>query len=115
MAEKQKVNLYEGMFIISATLSDDARHKALEKIQKEITERGGEILKVHDQGRRRLAYKIGGHREGYYFLIYFNAPTSAIAEMWREYRLNEDLIRFVTMRTEQVMEKVEFKPVEISQ
>lgn len=112
---KKRENLYEGMFIISATLSDDARHKALDKIQKEITERGGEVLKVHDQGRRRLAYKIGNHREGYYFLIYFTAPTSAITEMWREYRLNEDLIRFVTLRAEEVMEKIEFKPVEISQ
>lgn len=113
--KEKKTNLYEGMFIISATLSDDARHKALEKIQKEITDRKGKVLKVHDQGRRRLAYKINGHREGYYFLIYFNAPTDAINEMWREYRLNEDLIRFMTVATDKVMEKIEFKPVEISQ
>lgn len=114
MAEKKR-HLYEGMFILSATLSDDARSKALDKIQKGITDRGGEILKLHEQGRKRLAYKINNHREGYYYLIYFEAPTSAIAEMWKEYRLNEDLIRFMTLLTEQVMEKIEFKPVEISQ
>jgi small subunit ribosomal protein S6 len=114
MAEKKR-HLYEGMFIISATLSDDARSKALDKIQKGITDRGGEILKLHEQGRKRLAYKINNHREGYYYLVYFEAPTSAIAEMWKEYRLNEDLIRFMTLLTEQVMEKIEFKPVEISQ
>jgi small subunit ribosomal protein S6 len=112
---QKKRHLYEGMFILSATLSDDARSKALDKIQKGIVDRGGEILKLHEQGRKRLAYKINNHREGYYYLIYFEAPTSAIAEMWKEYRLNEDLIRFMTLLTEQVMEKIEFKPVEISQ
>ncbi len=102
-------NLYEGMYIVSATLSDDARSKALDRILNEITERGGEILKVHDQGRKRMAYEISGHREGYYFIVYFKVKPSAIAEIWREYHLNEDLIRFVTLRTEKVMEKIEFK------
>jgi small subunit ribosomal protein S6 len=113
MSSKQ--NLYEGMYIISAKLSDDARHKALEKIQKGITERGGEILKVHDQGRRRLAFEIEGHKEGHYFLLYFNLPTSAVDELWQDYHLHEDLIRFITLRTEKVLEKIEFKSIEVLQ
>lgn len=112
---KKKQNLYEGMYVISAKLSDDARQKALEKIEKGITERGGEILKMHEQGRRRLAYDINGHREGYYYIIYFNIDTLAIAELWKEYHLHEDLIRFITLRTDKVMEKIEFKPIEIAQ
>ena len=107
--DQNRQNLYEGMYVVSATLSDDARHKALDKIVNGIKNRGGEIKKIHEQGRKRLAYDIDGHREGYYYLIYFNAPTPAIAEMWQEYHLNEDLIRFITLRTEKVMEKVEFK------
>lgn len=110
--KKESQNLYEGMYILRATLSDDARHKAIDKIQKGIVDRGGEILKVHDQDRRRLAYEIDGHREGHYFLIYFNAKPSAISELWQEYHLNEDLIRFITLRTEGVMEKIEFKSLE---
>lgn len=102
-------NLYEGMYVISATLSDDARHKALDKIQAGITSRGGEIKKVHEQGRKRLAYDINGHREGYYFLLYFTAPSTAISELWHEYHLNEDLVRFLTLRAEKVMDKIEFK------
>jgi small subunit ribosomal protein S6 len=108
---KNKENLYEGMYIISATLSEDARQKALDKIQKGITERQGEILKIHEMGRKRLAYEINGHREGYYYLIYFNAKPASLAEMWQEYHLNEDLIRFVTLRAEKVMDKLEFKPL----
>lgn len=107
--------LYEGMYIISATLSDDARHKALDKIQKGITERGGVIQKIHEQGRRRLAYEIEGHREGYYFVIYFNVKPAAVTELWQEYHLNEDLIRFITLRAEKVMEKIEFKALEEQQ
>lgn len=109
---EQKQNLYEGMYVISATLSDDARNKALQKIQTEITQRGGEIVKIHDQGRRRLAYQIDGHREGHYYIVYFNLRASGIAELWQEYHLNEDLIRFITLRTDKVMDKIEFKPLE---
>jgi len=110
MSQKHK-NLYEGMYIISATLSDDARHKALDRIQKGIVERGGSILKIHDQGRRRLAYEIKGHREGHYFVIYFDVIPGAISELWQEYHLNEDLVRFITLQAEKVMEKIEFKPL----
>lgn len=108
---QKKQNLYEGMYIVSATLSEDARNKALEKIQKGITSHKGEILKVHDQGRKRLAYEVDGHREGYYYLIYFNVDPTAINDLWQEYHLNEDLIRFITLRTDKVMEKVEFKAI----
>lgn len=108
---QNRQNLYEGMYVISATLSDDARHKALDRIQAGITGHGGEIKKIHEQGRRRLAYEIDGHREGYYYIIYFSAPPSAISELWQEYHLNEDLIRFITLRTDKVMDKIEFKPL----
>ncbi|NGX42731.1 MAG: 30S ribosomal protein S6 [Chlamydiae bacterium] len=106
---EENQNLYEGMYIISATLSDDARQKAIDKIRSGITEHGGEILKLHDSGRKRMAYEIAGHREGYYYLLYFNAKPAAISELWHEYHLNEDLIRFLTLRTDKVMEKIEFK------
>ena len=106
---KEKNQLYEGMYILNATLSEDARTKALERITSEITSRGGEVHKVHDQGRKKLAYDIRGSREGYYFLLYFSAPTSKLAELWREYHLNEDLLRFLTLKTDQVKETLEFK------
>lgn len=108
---KQRKHLYEGMYILSATLSEDARQKALEKITSGISNRGGEIHKMFDQGRRKLAYEINTRREGHYYILYFSIPTSFINEMWREYHLNEDLLRFLTLRTENVPEKIEFKPL----
>ena len=72
MTKKQENQLYEGMYILNATLSEEARKKALEKITKGIESRGGKIEKVHDWGRRKLAYEIEGRREGYYYILYFD-------------------------------------------
>lgn len=102
-------NLYEGMYVLKASLSDDDRRKTLEKITQLIVDNGGEVLKIHDQGRRKLAYEIEGSREGYYYLIFFNVSPKAIAPMWKEYHLNQNLLRFLTLRAEQVVEKIEFK------
>lgn len=109
--KEEKKNLYEGMYILSATLSDDARQKALDRILNGVTSRGGKVEKIHKEGRKRLAYEIDGHREGYYYIVYFEVAPSAIHELWQEYHLNEDLIRFVTLRAEKVLDKIEFKPL----
>ena len=108
-----KQNLYEGMYVLSATLSDDARSKALEKIKNGIISRGGDIVKIHEQGSKRLAYGIDGRREGFYYVIYFNVRPNAISELWQEYHLNEDLVRFITLRSDDVMETIEFKPLAV--
>jgi small subunit ribosomal protein S6 len=106
---KERKQLYEGMYILNAALSEDARQKCLERITSGIAERGGEIHKIHDQGRKKLAYEIRGLREGHYFLLYFTAPSTALGELWREYHLNEDLLRFLTLTTDTVRETIEFK------
>jgi small subunit ribosomal protein S6 len=111
--KKEKTKLYEGMYILSATLSDESRKKAWEKILNGITEKGGEVHKIHEQGRKRLAYTINGKREGYYFVIYFTAPTQVMPELWKEYHLHEDLIRYMTLETETVRESLEFTPLKI--
>lgn len=106
---KSHKQLYEGMYILNAGLSDDARTKALEKLEQQIAGKGGEVKKVHDWGRRRLAYEIDGKREGHYYILYFELPTSAMKEVWDEYHLNEDLVRFMTVTAEEVRETIEFK------
>ena len=108
---KERKQLYEGMYILSTTLSDEARQKALEKITAGITDRGGVMEKLHDQGRRKLAYEINGRREGHYYVLYFTAPSTIMKDLWRDYHLNEDLVRFITLRAEEVVDKIEFKPL----
>ncbi len=108
---KKRLGLYEGMYILSSVLSDDSRKKAWDKIVDAITEKGGKVKKVHEMGRRKLAYEVDGKKEGYYYVLFFEAPTSIIAELWKEYHLHEDLIRFLTMRVENVQESLTFKPL----
>ena len=108
-AQENRQGLYEGMFILNAALSEDGRLKVWERVLNMITSRGGSIEKIHDQGRRRLAYEINGRREGYYYLLYFRLPKSSVKELWRDLRLDEEVIRFMTLKAEQVLEKLEFK------
>ena len=109
--KKERKGLYEGMYILSATLSDESRKKAFDKITDGILQKGGEIHKIHEQGRRKLAYEIDGKREGFYYVLFFTTPTSSVIDLWKDYQLHEDLIRFMTMRVENVQETLEFKPL----
>ena len=111
MNEVKNSRLYEGMYILSATLSEDSRKKAFEKITEGIESRSGKIHKIHEQGRKKLAYAIGKKKEGYYFLVYFSIPAEAVKELWEDYALHEDLIRFITLQAEEVKETIEFKPL----
>ena len=113
MRKEKRTGLYEGMYILSATLSDESRQKAFEKITNGILEKGGKIRKIHEQGRRRLAYAIEGKREGYYYVVFFELPTQAVTKIWEEYALHEDLIRFMTMKVENVQETLDFKPLKL--
>jgi len=112
---RQRKALYEGMYIVSATLSDESRKKAFDKILDGITQKGGEIQKMFELGRKKFAYEIDKRREGYYYVLFFEAPTAIISELWKEYHLHEDLIRFMTTRTEKVLESLDFKPLKQQQ
>jgi small subunit ribosomal protein S6 len=108
---KERTHLYEGMYIFNTALSDDGREKLLEKVTSNIVNKGGEVHKIFDQGRRRMAYEIEKKREGHYFVLFFSISTKEIAKLWREYRLNEDIFRFINLRVEQVPDKIEFQPL----
>ncbi len=109
--DKNRKYLYEGMYIISATLSDDARTKAMEKIQEGVLKRGGEIHKQHDLGRSKLAYDINGRKEGHYYVLFFSINPIHINDLWKDYHLHEDLMRFMTLRSEAVQEELTFKTI----
>ena len=108
---QEEQRLYEGMYILRASLSNEAREKAVKKIEDDIQEFGGEIVKKHERGRQRLAYDIAGQRDGYFYLLYFKVLPSALKPMHQAYHLMEDLLRCMTLQAEEVMESLEFKPI----
>ncbi|TNE86766.1 MAG: 30S ribosomal protein S6 [Deltaproteobacteria bacterium] len=92
------LNEYELVIIIRPDI-DEAQVKGLvEKVEAVITADGGHILHRDDWGQRKLAYPIGNHQKGHYFVLYNLAQASTIAEVERVIRITEGLIRFLTVR-----------------
>ena len=91
---------YEVLFIVKPTLQDDEVKTKVDFVKEVITKNGGEIAAVVEMGTRKLAYKIDKYERGVYFAIYFTAPTKLIAELVRNLRINEDIIRFLTIKYE---------------
>jgi len=92
------VQTYETLFIVHPDLEESAVDKAIEVIQDVITSGGGNILKVDKWGRRQLAYMIQKKQEGYYVLLYFEAPPTLIAELNRRYKLTDAIMRYLVVQ-----------------
>lgn len=91
---------YEVVLIFHPELDETALNDALEKVKGWVTTAGGTITKVDTWGKRRLAYLIRKQREGQYFLITAEIPPVATAELDRNLRFHEPLIRFMITAAE---------------
>ena len=92
------MNTYETLFIIQPDLEESEINKTIDIVQELITSGGGNILKLEKWGKRQLAYMIQKKREGYYVLIYFEAPTTLIAELQRRYKLTDTIMRYLVIQ-----------------
>lgn len=86
---------YELVLIFHPELDETARNEALEKTKGWITASGGNIIKVDDWGKRRLAYIIRKLRDGHYYLVTAEITPDSLAELDRNLRLLEPLIRYM--------------------
>lgn len=92
-----QTKIYESIIIINAALEDAQIETEIEKIKDFITKNNGEIRALEKWGRRRLAYAIKKKNNGFYCLYEFKAPGDIIAKLERQYLLNENIIRFLTV------------------
>ena len=88
---------YESVVIINAALEDEQIDASIARIQETITTHGGELIELDKWGRKRLAYPIKKAKSGYYAVYRFNASTDLIAILERNYRLDENIIRYLTI------------------
>ena len=88
---------YESVVILNATLEDNDIESSLNRIQETLTTNGAEITELEKWGRKRLAYPIQKSKSGYYVVYRFLAPAEAITELERMYRLDENVVRFLTI------------------
>ncbi len=95
-----KLKHYETMFILKPTLTEEETKAQIELVKANIEKNGGEIVSFDDMGSRQLAYEIEKNKRGYYFVIYFKSPSNAILELERNYRINEQVLRFIFIKYE---------------
>ncbi|AJC84871.1 30S ribosomal protein S6 [Campylobacter peloridis] len=91
---------YEVLFILKPTLTEEEVSAKLEFIKEVLTKNGAQIESIVPMGTRKLAYKIKKYERGTYFVIYFKAPTTLIAELERVLRITEEVIRFLIVKYE---------------
>ena len=89
---------YENLVILKPTLTAEEMTAAVAQIEENITKDGGEIVARDVKGMKRLAYEIDKNARGYFHIMYFKIAPTAIEEIERLYRINEDVLRFVTVK-----------------
>lgn len=96
--------LYEHILIARQDVSNAQVEALVEEYTTILTENGGSVLKTEYWGLRNLAYRIQKNRKGHYVLMHIDAPHAAVAEMERNQRLSEDVIRTLTLRMDELPE-----------
>src|ERR1700676_4911011 len=96
--------LYEHGFIARQDISGAQADALADAFAQLITEQGGEVKKRESWGLRNLAYRMNKNRKGHYVLFNIDAPPAAIAELERTMRINEDVLRYLTIRVDELEE-----------
>lgn len=96
--------LYETVFIARQDISAKQAEDLAKNFAKIATDNGGDVKKTESWGLRNLAYKIKKNRKGHYTLLHIEGPASCIVEMERNIRLNEDVLRHMTVSIDKLPE-----------
>ncbi len=93
--------LYEHVFICRQDISQQQVEELTEQFTAILGDNGGRVAKTEYWGLRNLAYRVKKNRKGHYSLLNINAPHTAVAEMERQMGLNDDVLRFLTLRVDE--------------
>lgn len=100
---------YEHVVMSRQDISPQQAEALNDTIQTLITEGGGTVAKIEYWGLRNLTYRVKKNRKAHYSLLAIDAPAAAVKEMERQLGLNEDVLRFLTMRVDEL--DLELSPV----
>ena len=98
---------YEIMFIVNPNAVEEEIDKINGQIEAVITNGGGKVEKLEKMGKRRLAYEVDKHREGYYVLFVLTANGDIIKECERRLRVMDAVLKYITVRTDEDARRVE--------
>ena len=94
------MNSYETVFILTPVLSEEQAKEAVQKFEGQIKTLGGKVKHSESWGLKKLAYPIQKKSTGFYFLTEFEAPGSAVSELEVEFKRDERVMRFLTVKME---------------
>jgi small subunit ribosomal protein S6 len=92
--------LYEHVFLARQDLAQAQVDGLAETATKIIEDNGGKVVKTETWGLRSLAYRIAKNRKAHYVMLEFDAPTNVVLELERQTQINEDIIRYMTLRVD---------------
>ena len=89
---------YEAAYYLLPSLEEDAVTALNEKFSSQIAQTGGELLKLNNHGKKRLAYSIKGQEEGYFVLLEFKGEAGVAKELSRVMRITDEVVRSMIVR-----------------
>ena len=98
---------YEIMFILRPDMTEEDVDRFLAQMETVVTSTGGTVQSKEKWGRRRLAYGVRGHREGYYVLFNLECELPTVREFERILKVSEPAIKFLTVRIDQELKRLE--------
>ena len=96
---------YEHVFLARPDVSGQQVDQLVETYKTIITDNGGTVGKTEYWGLKPTAYRMKKNRKAHYTLMNVTAPSAAVAEMERQMRINEDVVRFLTIRVDELEEE----------
>ncbi len=102
------MNCYETLFVVKPTLTEEETTAQIEKVKAVLTKENAEILATDDMGMRKLAYPVQKNNRGYYTVLFYKANGETIAELERNLKINEEVIKFLTVRYTKTKEMTQF-------
>jgi small subunit ribosomal protein S6 len=90
--------VYESAVLLNAALDDEQINSIISRIKETIINNGGEIREIENWGRKRLAYMVKKSKIGYYVIFRFDAPSTIVTKLERFYSLDEQILRFLTVK-----------------
>ena len=94
--------LYEHIFMARQDVTPQQVEAMVDQYKAVIEQNGGKVEKTEMWGVKSLAYRIKKNRKAHFTMFNLNAPAPAVAEMERQMRINEDILRFMTIRVEEL-------------
>ncbi|WP_227763054.1 30S ribosomal protein S6 [Zhaonella formicivorans] len=92
---------YEALYIIKPSVEAEQIPAVVEKFKQLIVDNGGEVTNVDEWGKRRLAYEVEKHREGYYVLMNFKSPAQTAHELERIFKIADEILRYLVIRLDE--------------